>query len=354
MPARRTCWPEQLSGHVRTFVGLVHLPATEAPERKEAQGRVCLLRQILPHATSFFWFLRADWCVSFWNASHTASPLSVGDVFKAGPASQPASLLGGLQSPCVRKRLCMEDRIVDCCAIKDIKGAVRVSCLSAASPPEEACAGHDGRPVDRVANGPADCISIHMYTSSHIITVLLNWQTLRCHTMPLVTVWLDAAWPLHWQGQQRRQSLLVKPAGDLRFILRPPLFGLTGWPRQAYVVTIFLQPKLVPIYTCLLPGAPKWYIYIYTYIYLYIYIVTNFWRWDLSPSYGPEHRYSSTKFLVLPRDSVCTHLQNQKMAWRQYSQTMGCTFCFIFFCVNGVIGNYFYCSYNVRTTIHYL
>ena len=274
MPARRTCWPEQLSGHVRTFVGLVHLPATEAPERKEAQGRVCLLRQILPHATSFFWFLRADWCVSFWNASHTASPLSVGDVFKAGPASQPASLLGGLQSPCVRKRLCMEDRIVDCCAIKDIKGAVRVSCLSAASPPEEACAGHDGRPVDRVANGPADCISIHMYTSSHIITVLLNWQTLRCHTMPLVTVWLDAAWPLHWQGQQRRQSLLVKPAGDLRFILRPPLFGLTGWPRQAYVVTIFLQPKLVPIYTCLLPGAPKWYIYIYIHIFIYIYIDT--------------------------------------------------------------------------------
>ena len=57
----------------------------------------------------------------------------------------------------------------------------------------------------------------------------------------------------------------------------------------------------------------NWYIYIYTYIYIYIYIVTNFWRWDPSPSYGPEHRYS-TKFLVLPRHSVGTHLQNHKMA----------------------------------------
>ena len=121
------------------------------------------------------------------------------------------------------------------------------------------------------------------------------------------------------------------------------IYGLQKWSASAFWAYFVSGNCYIYIHT-----------YIYTYIYLYIYIVTNFWRWDLSPSYGPEHRYSSTKFLVLPRDSVCTHLQNQKMAWRQYSQTMGCTFCFIFFCVNGVIGNYFYCSYNVRTTIHYL
>ena len=42
-------------------------------------------------------------------------------------------------------------------------------------------------------------------------------------------------------------------------VLRGTHFLQPKLVHEAYVVRIFLHPKLVPIYTCLLPSAPKWY-----------------------------------------------------------------------------------------------
>ena len=198
---------------------------------------VCILLKCQPYCfTSVCW-----WCFQ----SRTCQPASITSGGSAKPVCEEAPLHGRPHSWLLR--------------IKDIKGAVRVSCLSAASPPEEACAGHDGRPVDRVANGPADCISIHMYTSSHIISVIELTDTAvshhaTCHCLAwcsLAVALARAAAAAELAGQARRGPAVHPPPAPLRAYRLISAGGRAAELLDAadVVLVCFVLPSLYATYT---------------------------------------------------------------------------------------------------------